>query len=124
LEHFLDGGRVRGGAAVFIILSPERTAEDLRSGKLRISCKRIARFFEAIADDLIALLTAFLASSTLLLWWAIWRRGVRESKETVILHRADVSVEPLDFILETINEARISPPRTGGAAGHYLGCYL
>jgi multidrug efflux pump len=38
---FPDGGRVRGGAAVFIILSSERTAEGLRSGSFRISCKRI-----------------------------------------------------------------------------------
>jgi hypothetical protein len=52
-------------------------------------------FLEKIADDPTAQFIAFLARSTLLLWWATWRIGVRQSKETIILQRAYVSVEPL-----------------------------
>jgi hypothetical protein len=52
-------------------------------------------FLEKIADDPTVQFTAFLAGSTLLLWWATWRIGVRQSKEAIILQRAYVSVEPL-----------------------------
>jgi hypothetical protein len=44
-------------------------------------------FLEKITDDPVALFTAFLAGSTLLLWQAIGRIAVRQSKGTIILQR-------------------------------------
>lgn len=63
--------------------------------KAEASAKASLGFWEKVADDPVALFTAFLVASTLLLWWATWRIGVRQSKETKILQRAYVSVEPL-----------------------------
>ena len=64
--------------AVFVILSPR--AECLRPGKLRISRESTARFLRSDCRRSGRLFTAFLAGSTLLLWWFTWWIGLANRK--------------------------------------------
>jgi hypothetical protein len=59
-------------------------------------------FWQKVTEDpvaaftlVLAISTIILAGSTILLWWVTWQSGLRQAKETEILQRAYVSVDPL-----------------------------